>query len=131
MTDTNHLIRAADLTPFPAESENDFLLSAEQVATLMRCTKEHVQTLARRRTIPGTKFGRTWVFVGAQIRQYVANTCADNIKAGIPNNSDTGIASEGSEHPATQTDPTGKVRAIRQKRAGPGRPRKDLGSWAV
>lgn len=131
MTDTKHPVQAADPTLFSAESETIFLLNAEQVASLLGCTKEHVQTLAKRGIIPGTKFGRSWVFVRAQIRQYVASTCADNIKAGTPENPDTGTVSMGTEDPMPQAMPTRKPRAFRQKRARPGRPRKDLGCWTA
>lgn len=37
-------------------------ISDTELATLLHCSKAHVQRLARRGELLGTKFGRGWVF---------------------------------------------------------------------
>jgi|ERR1017187_1694020 hypothetical protein len=38
------------------------ILNADQVAVLLGCTKEWVGTLCDRNELPGTKYGRRWIF---------------------------------------------------------------------
>src|ERR1039458_1410723 len=38
------------------------ILNADQVAVLLGCTKEWVGTLCDRNELPGTKYGRGWIF---------------------------------------------------------------------
>jgi excisionase family DNA binding protein len=135
MSDEKYSIQAAEPPPSPVESDTDFLFNAEEVGALLGCRKEHVQTLVKRGIIPGTKIGRSWIFVRSQIREYVLQTCMNNIKAKGPE------CANATSKPAAGTNETvhqqnsGPVlagrepRVVRKRRPRPGRPRKDLGSW--
>lgn len=54
------------------------IIDAEQVATLLYCSKGQVEDLAETGRLPGTKFGRGWVFVTAQIVHTVIEESASN-----------------------------------------------------
>jgi len=49
---------AATLTASPLPA----VIDAEQAATLLQCSKCQVEMLAERGEVPGTKFGRGWIF---------------------------------------------------------------------
>lgn len=57
------------------------LVNAEQAATMLGCSKEHVEGLADRGQLPATKYGRGWIFVAAQLIQRVARDCEANVRA--------------------------------------------------
>jgi excisionase family DNA binding protein len=61
------------------------ILTTEEVAGLLKCTPETVETAARNRKLAGVKYGRVWVFpmsalVEALHRQAMANV-ADAVPA--------------------------------------------------
>lgn len=47
-------------------------ISAAEVADLLNCTEEQVEGLTRKGEIPGTKFGKSWVYVRSDLLAYVA-----------------------------------------------------------
>lgn len=48
------------------------MIDSEECATLLKCTPEQVEELARQGEIPGTKLGRGWLFVRADLVAYIA-----------------------------------------------------------
>ena len=48
------------------------IISATEVADLLSCTEEQAEELTRRGEIPGTKFGRGWLYVRSDLLAYVA-----------------------------------------------------------
>ena len=52
------------------------LIDDDQCAALLRCSKSHLQRLARAGEIPGTKIGRGWVFVEEDVVQLVRTMSA-------------------------------------------------------
>ena len=55
------------------------LISAEQAAGLLGCSKEHVEGMADRGELPATKYGRGWIFVTAQLVFHVSHDCVKNM----------------------------------------------------
>jgi excisionase family DNA binding protein len=47
-------------------------IDSEECAVLMHCTADQVEELARAGEIPGLKFGRSWLFVRADLLAYLA-----------------------------------------------------------
>jgi excisionase family DNA binding protein len=47
-------------------------LNSDQCGELLHCTSKHVEELAREGEIPGTKIGREWIFVRADLLAYLA-----------------------------------------------------------
>lgn len=47
-------------------------IDSNECATLLRCTPEQVEELARAGEIPGLKIGRSWLFVRADLLDYLA-----------------------------------------------------------
>ncbi|MBS7349632.1 MAG: helix-turn-helix domain-containing protein [Comamonas sp.] len=47
-------------------------ISAAEVAELLNCTEEQAEELTRKGEIPGTKFGKSWVYVRLDLLAYVA-----------------------------------------------------------
>jgi excisionase family DNA binding protein len=47
-------------------------IGSDDCAKLLRCTVEQAEELARSGDIPGTKFGREWLFVRADLIAYIA-----------------------------------------------------------
>ena len=47
-------------------------MGSDECAALLRCTPEQVEELARAGEIPGLKFGRSWLFVRADLLAYLA-----------------------------------------------------------
>ena len=47
-------------------------IGSEDCATLLHCTPEQVEELARAGEIPGLKLGRSWLFVRADLLAYLA-----------------------------------------------------------
>lgn len=47
-------------------------ISASEVAQLLNCTEEQAEELTRRGEIPGTKFGKSWIYVRSDLLAYVA-----------------------------------------------------------
>jgi excisionase family DNA binding protein len=47
-------------------------IDADECAKLLRCTPEQVEELARAGEIPGLKFGRSWLFIRADLLAYLA-----------------------------------------------------------
>lgn len=50
-------------------------LDAHGCAQLLFCSKARVEEAAERGELPATKFGRSWIFVTAQLLAYVAERC--------------------------------------------------------
>lgn len=46
-------------------------IGPEDAAPILRCTAEQVELLARTGEIPGVKFGRSWVFVRADLIDWI------------------------------------------------------------
>lgn len=47
-------------------------IDSEACATLLHCTPEQIEELARAGEIPGLKLGRSWLFVRADLLAYLA-----------------------------------------------------------
>ena len=47
-------------------------IDSEACATLLHCTSEQIEELARAGEIPGLKLGRSWLFVRADLLAYLA-----------------------------------------------------------
>lgn len=47
-------------------------ISAAEVAVLLSCTEEQAEELTRKGEIPGTKFGKSWIYVRSDLLAYVA-----------------------------------------------------------
>lgn len=47
-------------------------INAEQCASLLGCTQATVEELSRKGDLPGLKFGKGWIFVKADLLQYLA-----------------------------------------------------------
>ena len=47
-------------------------ITAADVAELLSCTEEQAEELTRRGEIPGTKFGKSWIYVRSDLLAYVA-----------------------------------------------------------
>jgi len=47
-------------------------IDSNECANLLRCTPEQVEELARAGEIPGLKIGRSWLFVRADLLDYLA-----------------------------------------------------------
>lgn len=66
---------------------------SEEAAKLLCCSKAHVESLADRGRLPGAKYGRSWIFVTAQLVLKVAEDCQqraaedDSRTAGADSNS--------------------------------------------
>lgn len=63
-------------------------INAEQCAKLLGCTEETVEELTRKGDLPGLKFGRSWVFVRADLLAYLAERArleADERRSGRAN----------------------------------------------
>jgi excisionase family DNA binding protein len=121
--------------PSPSVGGLELILDATQAAVLLHCSKEHVETLARQGQLPGVKYGRSWVFLATQLQRQIATDCARNLEqtvggAAEPSVRHATVTQE--ESPALAPAPTtAEPPAVpRQKRPRPGRPRKDLGTWA-
>lgn len=48
------------------------IIGTEECATLLHCTSEQVEELARAGEIPGFKVGRPWLFVRSDLLAYLA-----------------------------------------------------------
>lgn len=46
---------------------DDETIDSETAAVLLHCDSQTVESLARRGIIPGTKFGKSWVFLRSQL----------------------------------------------------------------
>lgn len=57
-------------------ADNFPTLSTEECATLLRCTPEHLQRLARQKVLPATKVGRDWIFVTEDILAWLRKRSA-------------------------------------------------------
>jgi excisionase family DNA binding protein len=66
--------------PSPSVAGLELILDAAQAAVLLHCSKEHVETLARRGQLPGVKYGRSWVFLATQLQRRIATECARNLE---------------------------------------------------
>jgi hypothetical protein len=75
-------VLAAMLSASLAVSQWPPIIDAEQAAALYHCSKGQIEALAERDQLPGTKFGRGWVFVTAQLLQYALKRCEENVMAG-------------------------------------------------
>jgi excisionase family DNA binding protein len=51
---------------------NQEIIDSEQCATLLRCTADQVEELARAGEIPGLKFGRSWILIRADLLVFLA-----------------------------------------------------------
>lgn len=47
-------------------------IRAAEVAELLNCTEEQAEELTRKGEIPGTKFGKSWIYVRSDLLAYVA-----------------------------------------------------------
>lgn len=107
------------------------IIGAATCASLLRCTKAQVEILADREQLPATKYGRSWIFVTAQILQHVALRCAQNV---IPTTEAYArrkpLVSDHSIINRSEKDATPKqlpIAALRPRRP-PGRPRQPISS---
>lgn len=48
------------------------VINAEQCAQLLQCTEQRVEELTRNGDLPGMKYGRSWIFVKADLLVYIA-----------------------------------------------------------
>lgn len=99
------------------------IIDAEQCATLLRCSKQHVEVLADRGELPATKYGRGWVFLTAQLLAHVAAACERN----LAHRSDTGQSTApavGGHAGAEAGEDGGDRLLVVAPRRRPGRPRK-------
>ena len=55
-------------------------INSEQAAALLACSEGHVEKMAECGRLPGTKFGRRWIFVTAQLLHHVVTECAENLR---------------------------------------------------
>lgn len=51
------------------------VIDAEQCAAMLRCSRAHVEELADRGILPGTKIGRSWIFVVQQLLVQLESIC--------------------------------------------------------
>ena len=51
----------------------DETINAEQCAELLYCTEQRVEELTRTGELPGVKFGRSWIYVKADLLAYIAD----------------------------------------------------------
>ena len=51
---------------------HDEIIDSTQCASLLRCTADQVEELARAGEIPGLKFGRSWIFMRADLLIFLA-----------------------------------------------------------
>jgi excisionase family DNA binding protein len=56
------------------------VIDAQQASALLACSEGHVERLAESGRLPGTKYGRGWIFVTAQLLYHVAAECAGNLQ---------------------------------------------------
>lgn len=56
-------------------------INSEQASALLACSEAHVEKMAECGRLPGTKFGRGWIFVTAQLLHHVITECAGNLRA--------------------------------------------------
>lgn len=47
-------------------------ICSAEVAELLNCTEEQAEELTRKGEIPGTKFGKSWIYVRSDLLAYVA-----------------------------------------------------------
>ena len=47
-------------------------ITADQCADLLRCTANQVEELTRKGELPGIKIGRSWIYVKADLLDYLA-----------------------------------------------------------
>lgn len=47
-------------------------ITADQCAELLRCTTDQVEELTRKGELPGIKIGRSWIYVKADLLDYLA-----------------------------------------------------------
>jgi excisionase family DNA binding protein len=57
------------------------IIDVQQTAVLLACSEGHIQRLAESGQLPGTKYGRGWIFVTAQLLHHVVAKCAGNLRA--------------------------------------------------
>lgn len=48
------------------------IITSAEVAELLSCTEEQAEELTRKGEIPGTKFGRSWLYVRSDLLAYIA-----------------------------------------------------------
>lgn len=51
----------------------DETINAEQCAELLYCTEQRIEELTRTGELPGMKFGRSWMYVKADLLAYIAD----------------------------------------------------------
>lgn len=51
---------------------NEATINAAQCAELLQCAEPTVEELTRKGELPGIKFGRGWIYVKADLLQYLA-----------------------------------------------------------
>jgi excisionase family DNA binding protein len=56
-------------------------INAQQASVLLGCSEGHIEKLAESGRLPGTKYGRGWIFVTAQLLHHVVVECAGNLRA--------------------------------------------------
>src|SRR5262249_37524231 len=56
------------------------IIGVQQTAVLLACSEGHIQRLAESGQLPGTKYGRGWIFVTAQLLHHVVAKCAGNLR---------------------------------------------------
>jgi excisionase family DNA binding protein len=60
------------------------VLSTEQAAQLLRCEADAVKEAARRRELPGIKFGREWIFPRAALLEIINKQAMAWVKPAEP-----------------------------------------------
>lgn len=51
----------------------DETINTEQCAELLHCTEQRIEELTRSGALPGLKFGRGWIYVKADLLDYIAD----------------------------------------------------------
>lgn len=57
------------------------VIDAQQGSEPPACSEGHIEKMAECGRLPGTKFGRGWILVTAQLLHHVAAECAGNLRA--------------------------------------------------
>lgn len=78
-------------------------INSEQCASLLFCTAEQVEEMARAGEIPGLKIGRGWIFVRADLLDFLAERARE----------------EAADRRAKRAPGTTNVTEIRQRRRSP------------
>lgn len=87
-------VRASGLPP---------ILDVRQAASLLGCSKQHLETLAARGNVPAAKIGRGWIFTSAQLLLHVAALASANLRC------PPGLHGSRKESDRLDADPVGTI----------------------